>query len=289
MPLYTEQFETYNDFPCQDTVKQYYLICFTPRCGSHLLGHSLFKTDQLGFPLEYFAPKNFTRWRRRFGTNGIKDTYEMIKRYRTSPNGYFGCKLHFGMFNLLFREYKIDELFPKAKFIYIRRKDLLGQAVSLAKARKTGSWISAQKPVRLANYSFAAIERALKDIVRDNARWEYLFSRRGWPYFGLYYEDFLKNPAEIIEEIALFLGVELKSDFNFKFDQLPKKQGDNINQKFRENYLLEARDTKLDEELMYLQEIESLSTRRIGSYFLTRIKNKAMKLLNRVSLKFFSR
>ena len=242
MQLYTEQFETYNDFPYQDTVKQYYFICFTARCGSHLLGHSLFKTGQLGYPLEYFTPNNFTQWCRRFGTTGIKDTYEMIKRYRTSPNGYFGCKLHFVHFRPLFREYEIDELFPKAKFIYIRRKDLLGQAVSLAKARKTGSWISAQKPVREVSYSCAAIERALKDIVRDNARWEYLFSRRGWPYFELYYEDFLKNPKQMIEEIALFLGAELKSDLNFRFDQLPQKQGDNTNQEFRENYL--TRDSR---------------------------------------------
>jgi LPS sulfotransferase NodH len=238
----------------------------------------------LGFPLEYFTPKNFVIWRQRFGTKKIKDTFEMIKRYRTSPNGCFGCKLHFSHFKLLFEKYKIEDLFPAAKFIYIRRKNLLNQAVSLAKARMTESWISAQKPVKDAKYSAGAIEIALKDIVRDNARWEYLFTRRGWPFLGLYYEDFIANPWRAIQEVGQFLKVEIKSEIHLAPRQTPKKQSDDINKQFKDFYLSETKDPKFKDELNFLKDIDKLSTKSIGFQLFLSLKQNTLKSMRKLRL-----
>jgi len=235
----------------------------------------------MGFPLEYFTPSNLRHWQLRFGTNGIKDTYEMIKRYRTSPNGCFGCKLHFMHFKMLFGEKGIEDSFPNAKFVFVRRRDLMAQAVSLAKAKQTGSWISYQKPAAEATYSRSEIEKALKDILRDNARWEYLFSRRGWPCYEVYYEDFLERPTDTITEIGVFLGLEVRPGLNFTFGQLPQRQSDHLNQQFRERYLLEVQESSFAEELEFLRDIEGIPVTRIALHLLGRIRRKMRQLTGR--------
>ena len=177
MEQYTEQFDICNDFPEQNIVKQQYIISFTPRSGSHLIGHYLAKTGQMGFPLEYLNPNNFPVWQQRFQTKDIVDTFAMIKRHRTSSNGCFGSKLGLLEFERIVSENKFDDIFPNPKIIRIRRKNILSQAVSLAKAKMTGSFISLQKPVAEAKYSYELINDALKDIIIDNARLDYIFTR----------------------------------------------------------------------------------------------------------------
>ena len=116
--LYREQFETSYDFPEKPDVKQHYIICYTPRSGSHLIGHTMYQKGLFGFPLEYFNPGNLPEWSKRFDTESVLGTYEMIKRYRTSPNGYFGCKLNYRNIKTLAREFDINTMFPNAKYIF---------------------------------------------------------------------------------------------------------------------------------------------------------------------------
>jgi LPS sulfotransferase NodH len=59
-------------------------------------------------------------------------------------SGRFGCKLHYSHYLYLAKRYDIQELFPNARYIHLMRRDLLGQAISYAKARATRQWIAAQ-------------------------------------------------------------------------------------------------------------------------------------------------
>lgn len=274
MEKYMEQFDTCNDFPEPSDVKKRYIISFTPRSGSHLIGHYLGKTRQMGFPLEYFNPNNFPVWQQRFHTKDITDTLATIERYRTSPNGCFGCKLGLWEFEHIADRHAFDEIFPDAKIIRVRRKDILSQAVSLAKAKMTGSFISLQKPVAKAEYSHKLIDEALKSIIVDNARLDYIFTKRKFPCFEVYYEDFLQNPGAKIREIADFVGVDLKIDSDFHDFQLPQKQRDSMNQEFKELFVGESQASKLDLDFEFLQNIESAPTKMLISQLFSRVSRK---------------
>lgn len=238
--LYEEQFSPAHDFPGGGEPTRYYAIASTPRCGSHALGHTLFQTGTLGFPLEYFNPVNFPRWSERFGTEGFHETYASIRAHRTSPNGCFGTKLHFGHFERLTGRHAFDSLFPGVKFVLLEREDLLGQAVSLAKARQTGAWISAQASQRAPSYSRTDIDRALEDLLVATTSWRLVLARQGWPYIRVSYEDFLEDPGRVIKRIADFVGVALDEGTE-KDVRLPSRQRDDTSRRWRARYLSEAR------------------------------------------------
>ena len=279
MNIYEEQFAAENDFPERDAVDLHYIICSTPRCGSHLLGHSLFQTGQLGFPLEYFNPVNFVEWRRRFETNGIEDTLTRLKRIRTSPNGVFGCKLHFDHFETVANGSNFETLFPNAKFVFIQRKDLLSQAVSLAKAQGTGAWISKQVAVREAEYRRDSIDRALRKITRDNACWDYLLSSRDWPLLRVFYEDFVDEPKEVLGRIAHFLEVDLPSSQALDEIDLPQKQRNETNNAFKTKYIEETTQRRVGAELEFLHEMDHFSPQRIVSFGVRELCRKLKKVL----------
>lgn len=290
MERYEEQFDTSNDFPKQTITKHHYIIFFTPRSGSHLIGHYLHQTGQMGFPVEYFNPNNFPVWQQRFGTRGIADTLKMIKRYRTSPNGCFGCKLSHTEFENIAGEYNFQDLFPEVKIIRVRRKDILSQAVSLAKAKMTGSFISAQRSIAKASYSYELIDDALREIIIENARLDYIFAKRKYPYFEVYYEDFLENPHEIIQKITLFVGVEFKRlDVKSSDFQLPKKQRDGTNKEFKTRFIQDNQSLELYKNFDFLQNVKSLSTMNIARQLLLRIHQKVVNLANIFDTGYFNK
>lgn len=240
MAVYEDQFSPRHDFPLVEAPTTYYVIASTPRCGSHLLGHTLFQAGVFGFPLEYFNPVNFPQWSERFGTSTFADTYAAIRARRTSPNGFFGTKLHFSHFKRLMAEHRFEDLFPEAKVIHLEREDVLAQAVSLAKARQTKSWIAAQPVQAEPAYDVAAIDGALQDIVCANASWRLALGRHGWPSMRVTYEDFVRTPDHVLSEIARFLEVDLNGPGE-QAVRLPERQSDGTNREWKSYYLAEPK------------------------------------------------
>jgi len=233
---YTEQFASLQDFPICEETKSNFIICSTPRCGSHLLGHLLHQTGVMGFPLEYFNPPEFDLWKKRFGTHGIIDTLKEIKRHRTSLNGYFGCKLHYSHYEFLVKDYDFYELFPDAKFIHLKRRDILAQAISYVKAVTSGQWISATPQVKEPVFSTRYINNAMQKVARWNACWDCVFSRRDLPYITIYYEDLIEDSGMIVNRISSFLDIEFDRVNSLKVF-IPHRQYDKVNDEWRQRYL----------------------------------------------------
>lgn len=238
--LYEEQFDSSYDFPSAKETLIHYIIASTPRCGSHLLGHLLYQTGRLGFPLEYFNPRNFRRWKKRFGHEGFDDTYAAIREHRTSPNGCFGAKLHFSHYDALAGDHRLEDLFPNVKVVHMEREDCLGQAISLVRARQTKSWIAAQPAQGEPRYDFVAIENALYEVTYDNAAWRLVIGRAGWPSLRVTFEDFLRAPDRVVGEISDFVGVELGGRREQAI-HLPERQSDGINREWRRRFLAGAK------------------------------------------------
>jgi LPS sulfotransferase NodH len=208
--LYTAQFEPEHDFPPFTGQPRIYVIASTPRSGSHMLGHVLHQTGKLGWALEIFSPRNFAEWRRRLNTSGVEDTLAELKRRRTSPNGVFGIKLHYQHVVELGGIQRVQALLPEARYVLLRRVNVLAQAVSYAKAKQTDVWFSGMQPQGEATYDYGLIEASLRRVLLDTTAWHHLLATAGLPLMDLSFEAVLRDTPGTTQRIADFLDVTLE-------------------------------------------------------------------------------
>lgn len=126
---------------------------------------------------------------------------------RTSPNGCFGIKAHYKHLDRLIRVVGPQQLVGEYKFILLRRRELLSQAVSLAFSRQTRSWISGMPQPKSARYNAALIDDSLQSISSDNANWEDFLGRLALPTCHVVYEELQADPERELRRIASFVDV----------------------------------------------------------------------------------
>lgn len=243
--MITDQFSKEHDMPTPREVLLRYAICSTPRSGSHFLGHLMKARIKAGHPLEYFHNKHFEVWQKRRESSKHTHILPYLESIRTTQNGVFGIKIHFGNLNTLEQHISIRELINTYKFVYVLRKNALAQAVSYAKASQTGAWISGMPEVRKPSYDRLLILEKLRDIYRDNASWECLFSLYQVDFHKVYYEDLVENTNQRLQNVAKFLNLEASDDAVTQETLLPKQQSDSINQEWIERFLTETQETDI--------------------------------------------
>ena len=237
--LYAAQFAAEHDFPPFAGKPRIYVIASTPRSGSHMLGHVLHNTRKLGWPLEFFSPRNFDEWRRRLDTTGVENTLAELKRRRTSPNGVFGIKLHYRHVVELGGIERVKALLPDARYILLRRANVLAQAVSYAKATQTDVWFSGMEPQGEAFYDYRLIEQSLRKLLLDTTAWHHLLVTRGLPFMDLTFEEVLRDTPGTTRRIADFLEVTLEPH-EIPDQPRTQRQSDPLNEewiaRFRRDY-----------------------------------------------------
>jgi len=237
MHLYEDQFSEEHDFPRVSAPSKVLIIASTRRCGSHMLGHALHKTNKFGFPLEYANPANLPEWKRRLRVEDFQEVIAEIQRRRTSPNGVFSIKLHYDHIKLFGGFANVVRRFPNAYYILLSRQDVLSQAVSLSIASQTGVWISGQKPVNdNPKYDFYHINKCLRDTILDNSSWRYTLAASGCNYIEMNFEYVRNNAIESIESIAGFIDIDIDKS-EIPNDKVTKKQGTKKTKNGRRNFL----------------------------------------------------
>ena len=198
------------DFSSVTEPRLFYLICSTPRCGSTYLAREMWLTGCMGAPHEYFNYDTvLLQLSARLGARNMTDYTDRLLRARTGPNGIFGMKLHLDHFRFFYEFSGQYGRFAPIKFIWMDRTGLVEQAVSHVMAKQTGVWTAAHDEVGKAEYKPSSIERSVRVIKNMQAAWAGFFKKSGNRPYRVNYEDFCSRPAEIIGEIADFLGVEL--------------------------------------------------------------------------------
>jgi LPS sulfotransferase NodH len=124
-----------------------YTIAFTLRSGSNLLCDYL-TANGFGRPNEYFQHSLEPATPRDFST--------ALQRLLTehSVNGIFGAKVTWDQKNWFVDAIRrhfgsddgVDFLSPRHRWIFLRRRDKVEQAVSVFRAKESGAWTSAQQP-----------------------------------------------------------------------------------------------------------------------------------------------
>jgi LPS sulfotransferase NodH len=183
-----------------------------------MLARALWHTGSAGFAEDYLADTHVLDYFERWGfasddPDGLPESYvRELMKFRTSPNGVFGMKVHAGHLPSL--EVDPHELLWSPRYIWIQRGDRLRQAISYTVAEQTGVWIldgtylPTGRVTSSPRYSYDEIRRHLRMLDHDVMIWTEYFDRRGFVPHVVVYEDLLANYEEGIRDCLAFLGVD---------------------------------------------------------------------------------
>jgi LPS sulfotransferase NodH/2-polyprenyl-3-methyl-5-hydroxy-6-metoxy-1,4-benzoquinol methylase len=232
------------DFEHSAPLRKSYIIASSARSGSTYLARSLAQTGLLGTPSEVFnsATNELQTLMARFKAYSAADYIAKLLARRTSRNGIFGIKAHFHQFEAFLKKYPaLLEALAPVTYIYIDRRDKVAQAVSMAKALQTDQWSSQWRgrPDPVLRYDRGLIEKSLKEVELQDARWLQWFETHDIAPFRVTYEDLIADPAGIVRGIVELLGVRNDEPDVVRVPTV-EKQSDDTNQEWIERF---ARET----------------------------------------------
>ncbi|MGK7895727.1 MAG: Stf0 family sulfotransferase [Xenococcus sp. (in: cyanobacteria)] len=201
-----------------------YFIAMEVRSGSNLMCQYL-SNNGFGNAGEYFQNINSEQLSPIICKNLDLDP-EKVEPYvfferllkKHSSNGIFGSK--FTIYQYIFMLSKYEELsqqqkqslfkISNVKWIWLRRRDKLSQAISLFRAINSDQWVSFEEPKerKIPEYDRSQIDENLAMLLRSDFLWELFFNTHSLRPYSVFYEDFIKSPASIISEITKHICAE---------------------------------------------------------------------------------
>lgn len=220
------------------------LIAATPRSGSNFLCSLLQDANTLGRPREFFNPNSVKpSLRRRPRVMTVRQAM-MVNSEGASPNGVASVKLLPRQFDRANNHIDFDRWFPARYWVWQRRADRLGQAISLEIAHQTCAWISHNPEEAIPTYSLESIEQRLNQIDDGEEYWARYFQPRKINVLTVYYEDLVRDPRRTIETIAKHVGEPFSGfDSGLQKKHLPELhvQRTARNDEWRQRYLADKR------------------------------------------------
>lgn len=146
---------------------------------------------------------------------------------QATPEGFFSCKVHYN---------QLERVFASAaplgaawinyfnRFILMRRRDRVAQAISEYFALKSNVWsLPVDAPERDTNsriYTSAdlgPVAYILARQIKEERGWLAVISNLKLDALEVYYEDFMATPDVIMGKVAAYLGIELPRNFDASF------------------------------------------------------------------------
>ncbi|MDF1768126.1 Stf0 family sulfotransferase [Maricaulis sp.] len=195
-------------------IKRSYAICLVPRSGSTFLAHLLKETEQFGFPNEWLAVALAEDQARQTGSGDWDTLFRRIMARHASKNGVSGIELalaHLTWGRQATRRH--DVLNPSWTYFYLRRRNIVRQAISMHVAHQSGVLHSFQmsddaRTVRDAVlYDTLALRNWIKFMQDEELKWEREFGRIGIEPIRLYYEDITARPERAVRLFSNALGL----------------------------------------------------------------------------------
>jgi trehalose 2-sulfotransferase len=228
-----------------------YIICSVHRSGTHLLCSILEKTRLAGLPHEYF-------YFDRDGTCPEKRSLsraayiERIFQQATTPNGVWGCVVMWVYFDRLLQILQknpagkglngselLDAIFNRPRYIWLRRRDHVEQAVSWALALQTDVWIKeageTPEPLSEPRFDFNQLDDLHDRITAGEAGWENYFRENQIAPLVLFYEDIVASNRDVAVRVLEFLGTPFPLTLEIAAPT-PQKQASSISQEWAKSY-----------------------------------------------------
>jgi trehalose 2-sulfotransferase len=203
-----------------------YIIASVQRSGTHLLCSILRSTGIAGSPEEHFLSKPGETWEKRWGSPSRAAYVQQVLRKNTTANGVFGIVVMWSYFEQMLQllqeipEYKnlneaelLAAVFHKPKYIWIRRRNHVEQAVSWAIACQTGVWTQKREeksqPHDAPKFDFKVIDEWCNRIAAHDEGWANYFRENRIEPLVLFYEDVVASHRSAAERVLEFLGLSL--------------------------------------------------------------------------------
>lgn len=239
------------------------IIASSPRSGSTMLCHTLAATGALGPTGELLANGPLARSALRMGVprlplrarvhqrrqrhlaswypfdeESMRKYLLMIARRRQGDDGSFGVKIMGEQFANHMQRLGIstDVWGVPVLWIYLRRRDRVAQAVSLAKALQTGQFASTSVRTGDAHYDSNLIRSCIDSAARSYSVWEEHFKTHGITPIDVWYEELSAEPNFEIRRILDAIG---RSDLQTR-PPLTDRQFDSTNVEWIEKFRLES-------------------------------------------------
>lgn len=242
-------------------VKCAYFVCTTARSGSTLFCEGL-EAAGCGAPNEYLEETVKGIWAGKWGLPAGASQLDYLRQMvaqMTGAKGVFGIKLmrhHIGRFKEELRALAgprfatkglprlLEAAFPQPRYIWLRRRDKVGQAVSLARATQTGrwhsvdltGWVGVKPQAQSEGFDFEQVDAFMRELLKWDAWWEAFFARYGITPLTLYYEDFAPRYEESVLGAIDFIGAKLEPGFKLPPPRL-EKQADETSRQWAREYL----------------------------------------------------
>ena len=222
-------------------------VCTTPRSGSNLLDGLLASTGLVGEPAEDFGSVFETH----VPPVSCADFGEyLLGRVGRARGGVFSMKLHgyqrdrlVHLLGLLRGGHRlspselISATFPDPHYVWLRRRDVVAQAVSWWKARQSGMWMGPRSGGR-AEFDFDGIDATVQRVRKEANDWQRWFSTNGIEPLKVSYEQLDGNPAAVVREILAFVGVDTAPDPTVNLRTV--RQADAVNAEWIRRYREQA-------------------------------------------------
>ena len=208
-----------------------YLVCADARTGSSLLAASLRATGRAGKPFEYFSrteiDKPWLRTELRLDPGApftsFRDWRGPILKAGSEMGGIFAASVHFWQLGdcvSAFGEGEALEVwrrfFPRLKLVWLRRENVVAQAISHHVAISTNLWNSrlakGLKPGESdlgAPYDYDKIDWQVKSAVAAQEGWAATLKGADAITLRLSYEDMAKDLEAAVRRVCAHVGADL--------------------------------------------------------------------------------
>jgi LPS sulfotransferase NodH len=204
-----------------------YVVCTMTRTGSSLLCDALSRTGRAGKPAEYFDihKGNQDFWRRELNIEDDSEYLDKVLTAGTTPNGMFGLKLMWHQLPAMMKAFDapvagidIDKVlasrFATRKYIWLRRRNKVAQAISNYRAINSSIWRVGPKLPKKKNrapelaFDLEAIEHQVRLVEHFERQWQTWFQLSKQQALVLVYEDFSQRYEQTIRGVCDYLGVD---------------------------------------------------------------------------------
>ena len=235
-----------------------YFICATPRTGSSLLCGLLDSTGVAGHPESWFRRQDERQFAAQWGiadpsdgTVGYAGYFRAAAAAGSTDNGVFAARIMGGTMDEVTARLAavypgqagsgaglLSAAFGRARFVYLRRGDVAGQAVSLLRAEQTGVWFETagerQEPAGEPGFDFGQVRELVRQIQEHNAAWEQWFAAEGIAPCRVLYEELAADPVRVAAGVLGCLGLELPAGCEITVRH--KRLADELNARWIESY-----------------------------------------------------
>jgi len=230
-----------------------YIIASVQRSGTHLLCSILRSTGIAGTPEEHFLSKPGETWEKRWSAPSRVAYVQNVLRQNTAANGVFGAVVMWSYFERMLQmlqeipTYKnlngaqlLAAVFNTPKYIWMRRRNHVEQAVSWAMASQTGIWAQTGEeklqPPAVPKFDFKVIDEWCNRIAAHDDGWASYFRENQIEPLILFYEDVVASHRIAAERVLEFLELPFPPDLEIPLPAV-EKQANQISHEWAACYL----------------------------------------------------